>query len=53
MNEDSSIVRFRQPDTIDDLLTAFTLYEHISHAWTKEPQRFNLNPLHQMPGLNI
>jgi transposase InsO family protein len=34
-------------------LKGLTPYEHICQAWTKEPQRFNLNPLHQMPGLNI
>ena len=30
-----------------------TPYEYICQTWTKEPRRFNLNPLHQMPGLNI
>jgi transposase InsO family protein len=30
-----------------------TPYEHICKAWTKEPKRFTLDPLHQMPGLNI
>lgn len=33
-------------------LKGLSPYEHICKAWTKEPQRFNLNPLHQMPGLN-
>jgi hypothetical protein len=28
-------------------------YEFICQGWTKEPGRFTLNPLHQMPGLNI
>jgi hypothetical protein len=28
-------------------------YEFICKAWTKEPARFTLNPIHQMPGLNI
>ncbi len=27
--------------------------EFICKQWTIEPQRFRLNPLHQMPGLNI
>jgi transposase InsO family protein len=27
-------------------------YEFICRYWTTEPKRFNLNPLHQMPGLN-
>ena len=26
--------------------------EFICKAWTSEPQRFKLNPLQQMPGLN-
>jgi hypothetical protein len=28
-------------------------YEHICQAWTKQPDRFILDPIHQMPGLNI
>jgi transposase InsO family protein len=34
-------------------LNGLTPYEFICKSWTKEPQRFNLNPLHHMPGLNI
>ena len=34
-------------------LKGLTPYEFICKAWTTEPQRFRLNPLHQMPGLNI
>jgi hypothetical protein len=34
-------------------LRGFTPYECICKAWLKEPYRFTLNPLHQMPGLNI
>src|ERR1035437_9934661 len=30
-----------------------TPYEFICRAWTTEPKRFILNPLHEMPGLNI
>ena len=33
-------------------LRGLTPYEFICKTWTKEPQRFRLNPLHQMPGLN-
>ena len=33
-------------------LKGLTPYEYICKLWTKEPQRFTLNPLHQMPGLN-
>jgi transposase InsO family protein len=29
-----------------------TPYEFICKCWTKEPERFRLNPIHQMPGLN-
>ncbi len=34
-------------------LKGLTPYEAICRAWTKEPTRFTLGPLHQMPGLNI
>ncbi|OSQ49370.1 IS481 family transposase [Thalassospira alkalitolerans] len=33
-------------------LGGLTPYEHICKIWTKEPERFKLNPIHQMPGLN-
>jgi transposase InsO family protein len=33
-------------------LKGLTPYEFICKTWTKEPERFSLNPLHQMPGLN-
>ena len=33
-------------------LKGLTPYEYICKLWTTEPQRFTLNPLHQMPGLN-
>ena len=33
-------------------LKGLTPYEYICRAWTKEPERFTLNPLQQMPGLN-
>lgn len=35
------------------ILKGLTPYEFICKAWTKEPSRFTLNPLQQMPGLNI
>ena len=34
-------------------LRGLTPYEYICKIWTSEPQRFRLDPLHQMPGLNI
>jgi transposase InsO family protein len=34
-------------------LKGLTPYEHICKCWTIEPERFTLNPIHQMPGLNI
>lgn len=34
-------------------LKGLTPYEYICKAWTKEPERFTLDPLQQMPGLNI
>jgi transposase InsO family protein len=33
-------------------LKGLTPYEYICKIWTKNPARFRLNPLHQMPGLN-
>ena len=34
-------------------LKGLTPYEAICKVWTKEPKRFRLDPIHQMPGLNI
>ena len=34
-------------------LKGLTPYEYICKRGTLEPERFRLNPLHQMPGLNI
>jgi transposase InsO family protein len=33
-------------------LKGLTPYEFICKRWTSEPQRFKLDPTHQMPGLN-
>jgi hypothetical protein len=33
-------------------LSGLTPLEYICRIWTSEPERFNLNPIHQMPGLN-
>jgi hypothetical protein len=33
-------------------LTGLTPYEYICKTWTSEPDRFILNPIHQMPGLH-
>jgi len=33
-------------------LKGLTPYEFIVKAWTNEPERFRLDPIHQMPGLN-
>ncbi len=33
-------------------LKGLTPYECICKAWTIEPKKFRLNPLHEMPGLN-
>ena len=35
------------------LLKGLTPYEFICKRWTTEPERFTLNPLQQMPGLNM
>ena len=34
-------------------LKGLTPYEFICKAWTSQPERFKLNPLHKSPGLNI
>jgi len=31
---------------------ALTPYEYIAKIWTSEPDRFIVDPIHQMPGLN-
>lgn len=33
-------------------LKGLILFEFICGTWTKEPERFTLNPLQQMPGLS-
>ena len=33
-------------------MSGLTPYEYICKIWTSEPNRFILNPIHQMPGLN-
>ena len=33
-------------------LKGLTPYEFICKTWTKEPERFRLDPIHQSPGLN-
>ena len=33
-------------------LKGLTPYEYICQCWTNQPERFSLNPIHQMPGLN-
>tara|TARA_R110000751_G_scaffold24658_2_gene67781 strand:+ start:556 stop:1506 length:951 start_codon:yes stop_codon:yes gene_type:complete len=33
-------------------LGGLTPYEFICKSWTAEPERFSLDPIHQMPGLN-
>lgn len=33
-------------------LKGLTPYEYICKIWTAEPERFSLDPIHQMPGLN-
>jgi len=33
-------------------LRGLTPYEFVCRAWTREPQRFSLNPHHKFPGLN-
>jgi transposase InsO family protein len=34
-------------------LSGLTPYEYIAKIWTSEPDRFIVDPIHQMPGLNI
>lgn len=34
------------------ILNGLTPYEYICKIWTAEPERFILNPIHQMLGLN-
>ena len=32
-------------------LRGLTPFEYIGKIWTNEPERFRINPIHQMPGL--
>src|SRR6056297_3663890 len=41
----SGIAHYQNP-------AGLTPYEYICKIWTSEPDRFILNPIHQMPGLN-
>ncbi|MCL2591129.1 MAG: IS481 family transposase, partial [Betaproteobacteria bacterium] len=34
-------------------LNGLTPYEYLCKTWTTQPERFIMNPIHQMPGLNI
>ena len=34
-------------------LKGLTPYEFICRRWALEPEKFRLDPIHQMPGLNI
>jgi hypothetical protein len=33
-------------------LNGLTPFEYFCKVWTSEPDRFTLNPIHHMPGLN-
>jgi hypothetical protein len=33
-------------------LNGLTPYEYICKVWTLKPERFIVDPIHQMPGLN-
>ena len=33
-------------------LKGLTPYEYICQCWTNQPERFNLDTIHQVPGLN-
>jgi len=33
-------------------LKGLTPYEYICKLWTEQPERFRLDPVHHMPGLN-
>jgi transposase InsO family protein len=33
-------------------LKGLTPYEYICKCWTSEPDRFTIDPIHQIPGLN-
>ena len=34
-------------------LSGLTLYEYVAKIWTSEPDRFIVDPFHQMPGLGL
>lgn len=43
---------FSRQMRFDKTLNGLTPYEYIAKIWTSEPERFIVNPIHQMPGLN-
>ncbi len=53
--EEAAVVAFRRHALLPQSMTAsmpFTPYEYTCRIWTSEPDRFIVNPIHQMPGLN-
>jgi hypothetical protein len=48
------LAQSRGPFLIQELaeVEVSPIYEVICKQWTKEPERFILNPIRQMPGLN-
>ena len=58
--DDHDLIRRHLADFIDaynfgrrlKTLRGLTPYEFICKCWTSEPERFRLDPIHQMPGLN-
>ena len=43
---------FTSVPTWSETVKGLTPYEFIGKQWAIEPERFTLNPIHQMPGLN-
>ena len=37
---------------LNNIVEQINLYDHICKIWTSEPERFIVNPILQMPGLN-
>ena len=51
-----TVAKWKKRTSVADLPTGpkgLTPYEFICKHWTSEPNRFTLDPIHQVPGLNI
>jgi len=49
---DKNFTAYKVKRRIEQVAEHITPYEFICKSWTKEPERFKINPIHQTPGSN-